>query len=216
MDRLLLVRHGGSTGNEDSSFYSYQDSALCLTTNGIRQALATAQVLGDLDQSWKKAGNFNLDIYTSEYTRARQTARICLDEMGLLDVSPKISPLLNERNYGTTYDPAMDSDPECTISGSESQAAARVRARKFIESVQPVLGRADVLCFSHFGTIRAFFCELLSLSNAEMMKRDVPNGEAHAFLRRLKDGQITWEKLDLPGHVIKKSASFIEQIPNLL
>jgi bisphosphoglycerate-dependent phosphoglycerate mutase len=36
MNRLILIRHGGSTGNEDPSFYDYSDSALCLTTNGIR------------------------------------------------------------------------------------------------------------------------------------------------------------------------------------
>lgn len=45
MNRLILIRHGGSTGNEDSSLYAYNDSALCLTTDGIRQALDTAGVI---------------------------------------------------------------------------------------------------------------------------------------------------------------------------
>ncbi len=121
MNRLILVRHGGSTGNENAAFYSYSDSAVCLTTNGIEQALSTAAVLDDIDPTWMKPGNFNLELFASEYARSQQTCRICLDQMGLLSIAPRISPLLNERNYGTAYLPAMDSDPDCTANGSGKQ-----------------------------------------------------------------------------------------------
>src|SRR5277367_371102 len=132
MDRLILVRHGGSTGNEDASFYDYNDSAICLTTNGIRQALATAEVLKDIDPTWAKPGTFNLEVFVSEYARAQQTARIALDQMGLLSVAPTVTAFLNERNYGTTYLPAMDTDPAFDGAQSESSIRARARVRAII------------------------------------------------------------------------------------
>src|ERR1700753_133972 len=125
MNRLFLVRHGGSTGNEDPNFYKYNDSAICLTTNGIRQALATAGVLATAGPTWLKPGNFDLEVYASEYFRAQQTARIALAQMGLLSVQPQVRPVLNERNYGTTYDPKMDSDP--AFDGNASEASIRTR-----------------------------------------------------------------------------------------
>jgi bisphosphoglycerate-dependent phosphoglycerate mutase len=120
MNRLILVRHGGSTANEDESFYN--DSAICLTTNGIRQALNTSGILAGIEPRWAKPGNFAL----SEYTRTQQTARIALDQMGLLSVKPAIRPLLNERDYGTVYDPRMDNDATFDGDGCDSGNACEV------------------------------------------------------------------------------------------
>ena len=118
-------------------------------------------MLNDIDPTWLKPGNFNLEVFASEYTRAQQTARICLDQMELLSVSPRIVALLNERNYGTAYLDAMDTDPDYTANGSESSHQARPRARAFIDLAQPILSRADVLGFSHMGLLRAPIAELL-------------------------------------------------------
>src|ERR1700759_406954 len=104
MKRFILVRHGGSTANEDGAFYNYNDSAICLTTNGIRQALNTAGILAGVDPRWGKPGNFAVETFASEYTRTQQTARIALDQMGLLSIEPKINSLLNERDYGPVSD----------------------------------------------------------------------------------------------------------------
>jgi broad specificity phosphatase PhoE len=216
MNRLIVVRHGGSTGNEDPSFYAYEDSALCLTTNGIRQALNTAEVLRGVDPTWAKPGNFNLEIFASEYTRARQTARIALDQMGLPSVSPTVTPVLNERNYGTTYLPVMDSDPTFDGNGSESSIRARRRVRAFIAMAEPLLERADVLCFSHFGTMRALIADLRRLSDVDMMKIDVPNGRAFLFQRTIGEGGgPTWTEVELPEHVIAKEAPPITPPPAL-
>jgi broad specificity phosphatase PhoE len=212
MNRFILVRHGGSTANEDGAFYNYNDSAICLTTNGIRQALNTAGVLAGVDSRWAKPGNFAVETFASEYTRTQQTARIILDQMGLLSIEPKINPLLNERDYGTAYDPVMDKDPYCTLNGSESGAQARVRARSFIEQATSLLERADVLAFSHFGTIRAIIAELLDLSDADMMARDVPNGQAFQFIwNRTK---ATFVEKPLESHVLEKMAPAIELPPS--
>jgi broad specificity phosphatase PhoE len=213
MNRLIIVRHGGSTGNENASFYDYADSAVCLTTNGIRQALSTAGVLAGIDPTWLKPGNFNLEVFASEYGRAQQTCRICLDQMGILSVDPRVSALLNERNYGTTYLPAMDTDPDCTANDSESSHQARPRARAFVEQAEAILPRADVLAFSHMGLMRAMIAELMGLTDDDMMQTTVDNGRAFLFERTIDgDGRSNWSERELPAHVLAKSASPIQNV----
>jgi len=214
MNRLIFVRHGGSTANEDPSFYDYSDSAICLTTNGIRQALNTAGVLATIDPRWAKPGNFALEVFASEYNRTRQTARIALDQMGLPSADPAIRPTLNERDYGTTYDPEMDEDPYCTANGSESSAQARVRVRGFLAEAEVLLGRADVLAFTHMGATRALIAEVLGLSDADMMKRVIANGAAFQFDRVFDaQGKPTFVEQTLPDHVLARIAAPISLPP---
>lgn len=209
MNRLIAMRHGGSTGNEDPSFYALNDSAICLTTNGIRQCLATAAVLASVTPRWKKPGDFAVEAYASEYTRAQQTARIVLDQMDLLSLKPRIQPLINERDYGTKYDARMDQDPYFNENDSESAVNARRRVIAFIHEVEAVLYRADVIVFSHFGTIRALVAELLEMSDTEMMRFDVPNGAAFLFERSFQAGEPRFSQKGLPPHILKKTASLI-------
>ncbi|WP_144152957.1 histidine phosphatase family protein [Paraburkholderia sp. BCC1885] len=203
-----------STGNEDPSFYGYNDSALCLTTNGIRQALMTGSILKKIDASWTKPGNFNIDICVSEYFRAAQTARIVLDEMGLLSATPKITPFLNERDYGTRYLPEMDKIATFDGNGSESGVHTRDRVKNFLRSLEPLLWRADLMLFSHFGAIRAIIAELTDLSDDAMMDIDVPNGKAFQFNRIVDvDGQSSFQEEALPLHVLDKAIPFIQPLP---
>jgi broad specificity phosphatase PhoE len=214
VNRLILVRHGGSTANEDSSFYSYNDSAICLTTNGIRQALNTAGVLAKVDSRWAMPGNFALEVFASEYFRTQQTARIALDQMGLLSVAPRIEPLLNERDYGAVYDPRMDTDANFDGNDSESAVRAKLRLREFIQGVEGLLNRADVLAFSHFGAIRALVADLIGLTDAQMMSLDVPNGGAFLFVRMIgADGKSSYSQQALPEHVLPKIATPISPPP---
>ena len=214
MNRLILVRHGGSSANEDGAFYDYADSAICLTTNGIRQALNTAGVLATIDPRWAKPGNFALEVFASEYYRTRQTARITLDQMGLMSVDPSIRPLLNERDYGTTYDPKMDSDAAFDGAGCESGLRAKVRVRGFLDEIGDLLDRADVLAFTHFGAIRALTANLIGLSDAEMMSMDVPNGGAFLFERTVDpSGAVHFARQALPDHILLKTAAPITPPP---
>ncbi|WP_420383427.1 histidine phosphatase family protein [Novosphingobium sp.] len=211
MNRLIFVRHGGSTGNEDPAFYAYNDSALCLTTNGIRQALATAGILAQIEPRWGKPGNFALEVFASEYNRAQQTARITLDQMNLLSLRPRIAPLLNERDYGIAYDKRMDEQADDAGQGGESGLQAKRRVLGFLKEVSPLLDRADVLAFSHFGAIRALVANLIHLSDAEMMALDVPNGGAFAFERSFTaDGAQIFTQMLLPDHILPKQAYITE------
>lgn len=215
MNRLILIRHGGSTANEDNSFYDYNDSAICLTTNGIRQALNTAGILAQVDPRWAKPGNFAVEVFASEYFRTQQTARITLDQMGLLSIMPRIRPELNERDYGSKYLPVMDRDPACTLNGSESSIRARVRVRGFLAEMITLLDRADVLAFTHMGTTRALTADILGLTDAEMMQRDVPNGQAFQFIRQLDAaGVVTFIERPLADHVLPKLSADITMPPS--
>lgn len=213
MNRLFLVRHGGSTGNEDPSFYALNDSAICLTTNGIRQCLATASVLASVTPRWQKPGDFAVEVYASEYARAKQTARIVLDQMGLLSLEPRIQPLLDERNYGTKYEDKMDQDPYFDGNDSESGFYARRRAKEFLKEIQGAMCRADIIAFSHFGTIRALIAEVLDMSDMDMMRIDVPNGAAFLFERGFDAGVPYFARKELQPHILEKTASFI-RIPD--
>ena len=216
MNRLFLVRHGGSTANADPSYYRFNDSAVCLTTEGVRQALNTAGLLAQAGgPTWLKPGNFNLEVYASEYSRARQTARICLDQMGILSVEPKIRAALNERNYGSPFNGQGDIDPDSDANGSESAVRARVRVKGFIREIEPILERADVLAFSHMGALRSLLANLRGLSDADMMKIDVSNGSVFLFGRTptAEGGSVWTEVTDLPDPVIAKAAPVIEPPP---
>ena len=214
MNRLIFVRHGGSTANEDETFYNYSDSAQCLTTNGIRQALNTAGILVDIEPRWAKPGTFALEVFASEYTRTQQTARIALDQMGLPSAKPAIRPLLNERDYGTEYDKRMDTDATFDANGCESAVRARVRVRGFLTEISDLLDRADVLAFSHFGAIRALVANVLNLTDHEMMTLDVPNGRAFLFARTFDhEGKPSFTRQPLPEHVLPKTAPLITPPP---
>jgi len=215
MNRLFVMRHGGSTGNEDPSFYALNDSAICLTTNGVRQCLASAAVLASITPRWQKPGDFDVEAYVSEYTRAQQTARIVLDQMNLLSLKPGIRQLLNERNYGTKYEDKMDQDPYFNGNDSESALNARRRVVTFLQEVDAVLHRADVILFSHFGTIRALVADLLEMSDADMMRFDVPNGAIFLFERSFEAGKPRFSRKELPPHILEKSASLI-RIPDMV
>jgi broad specificity phosphatase PhoE len=108
----------------------------------------------------------------------------------------------------------MDSDPNCTLNGSESSVRARVRVRGFLGEVVAMLDRTDVLAFSHMGAMRALIAEVLGLSDADMMKRQIDNGAAFLFQRVFDaKGRPSFVELELPDHVLAKTAPPITQPP---
>lgn len=217
MNRLFLVRHGGSTGNANPKYYEFNDSAVCLTTRGVRQALSTGGMLATVGgPTWLKPGNFDLEVFASEYGRTQQTARICLDQIGVLSVDPKVRAVLNERNYGSPFDNRSNTDPYFNANGSELAARARVRVKAFIAEIEPMLERADVLAFSHEGTMMALLANLRpNVTDQEMMKIKVPNGGTFLFNRNIApDGSSLWtEDKSLPAHLLPKAAPTIEPPP---
>jgi 2,3-bisphosphoglycerate-dependent phosphoglycerate mutase len=89
--KLVLLRHGESTWNQENRFTGWTDVGL--TEKGLAEAKAAGQLL--------KAEGFDFDIaYTSVLKRAIKTLWTVLEEMDRLWLPVQHSWRLNERHYG--------------------------------------------------------------------------------------------------------------------
>jgi 2,3-bisphosphoglycerate-dependent phosphoglycerate mutase len=92
MDRLLvLVRHGQSDWNLKNLFTGWKDPDL--TPRGIEEARAAGQRLKALGLSFDTA-------FTSGLTRAQNTLKLVMGELGQPNVPTTRDQALNERDYG--------------------------------------------------------------------------------------------------------------------
>ncbi|MCM2289995.1 MAG: 2,3-diphosphoglycerate-dependent phosphoglycerate mutase [Sulfuritalea sp.] len=91
MYKIVLLRHGESTWNQENRFTGWTDVGL--TEKGLAEAVAAGQLL-------KKEG-FVFDIaYTSVLRRAIKTLWTVLEEMDRMWIPVQHSWRLNERHYG--------------------------------------------------------------------------------------------------------------------
>ena len=92
MDRLLvLVRHGQSDWNLKNLFTGWKDPDL--TPKGVDEAKAAGQRLKALGLSFDTA-------FTSDLTRAQNTLKLVLAELGQTGLETTRDQALNERDYG--------------------------------------------------------------------------------------------------------------------
>ena len=92
MYKLVLLRHGESKWNLENRFTGWTDVGL--SKNGINEAKSSGKELKD------KGYKFDL-AYSSVLKRAKDTLRICFQEMGVKDINSILSWRLNERHYGS-------------------------------------------------------------------------------------------------------------------
>ena len=92
MYKLVLLRHGESKWNLENRFTGWTDVGL--SKNGINEAKFSGKELKD------KGYEFDL-AYSSVLKRAKDTLRICFQEMGVKDINSILSWRLNERHYGS-------------------------------------------------------------------------------------------------------------------
>src|SRR5829696_3316820 len=92
MDRVLvLVRHGQSEWNLENLFTGWKDPGL--TELGVKEARSAGQRL--------KAKGLRFDIaFTSALTRAQETLRLMVEEIGQPGLETLRDQALNERDYG--------------------------------------------------------------------------------------------------------------------
>jgi 2,3-bisphosphoglycerate-dependent phosphoglycerate mutase len=91
MKKLVLLRHGESTWNQENRFTGWTD--VDLTSKGIKEAKNAGTLL--------RENGFVFDIaYTSLLKRAIRTLWITLDEMDQMWTPTKLDWRLNERHYG--------------------------------------------------------------------------------------------------------------------
>ncbi|MEI8384548.1 MAG: 2,3-diphosphoglycerate-dependent phosphoglycerate mutase [Nitrosomonadaceae bacterium] len=91
MKKLVLLRHGESTWNEENRFTGWTD--VDLSEKGLEEARNSGRLL--------RENGFVFDVaYTSVLKRAIRTLWIALDEMDQMWIPINLSWRLNERHYG--------------------------------------------------------------------------------------------------------------------
>ena len=91
MFKVVLLRHGESTWNQENRFTGWTD--VDLSEKGVQEAHEGARVL--------KEGGYTFDVaYTSVLKRAIRTLWIVMDDMDLMWLPVYRSWRLNERHYG--------------------------------------------------------------------------------------------------------------------
>jgi 2,3-bisphosphoglycerate-dependent phosphoglycerate mutase len=91
MHKLVLIRHGESTWNQENRFTGWTD--VDLSEKGKQEAIDGALAL--------RAGGYTFDVaFTSVLKRAIRTLWIVLDQMDLMWIPVHRAWQLNERHYG--------------------------------------------------------------------------------------------------------------------
>ena len=153
--RLLMVRHGESTWNREQRIQGQLDPPL--TDRGLVQGGEVAERL---------SGHEVVALYTSDLTRARQTAQLIAEQVGC---EPIVVSWLREIGLGswegkTSHD-LIEEYPELwhawarepswnLVPGGEGAAAFE---RRVNEAVQELFSRhpeGDILCVTHGGVIQ--------------------------------------------------------------
>jgi broad specificity phosphatase PhoE len=152
VSKLILVRHGQSSGNRDRIFATSPHD-LPLTELGYRQAHLAAKRIAQL---------FSAElVVTSAYLRASETARIIA---GALALPLEIEPNLHEREIGVhrgrSYDSFLtepDYDPRRPWAwkpeGGESYEEVQARAGPVLDRLAAAHTTRDVVVVSHGGVM---------------------------------------------------------------
>ncbi|MFM9860221.1 2,3-bisphosphoglycerate-dependent phosphoglycerate mutase [Pseudoxanthobacter sp. M-2] len=204
MDRLLvLVRHGQSEWNLKNLFTGWRDVGL--TEKGVAEAHAAGLAL--------KAAGLSFDVaYTSVLSRAEETCRIMLQELGQADLPTIRDAALNERDYGELT--GLNKDDARARFGEEQvhiwrrsfdvpppggeslkDTAARTLPYFHKEILPRVKAGERVLVAAHGNSLRSIIMDLEELSGEEIVARELATGSPIIY-RLDAEGRIA-EKRDL-------------------
>jgi len=180
--RLILVRHGQTTCNVREIWHGWDECEL--TDVGRQQAEATAARL---------AGEQIDAIYSSDSTRALQTARIIGSRHGL---EPMPERGLRERMAGdfegldvanvVALHPNVWEERAADYwgwrpPGGETFREVLARATAVIERLQEAHPRGTVVAVTHMGVTRALITELAGISLAETYNLPFPSTGVSIF-----------------------------------
>jgi broad specificity phosphatase PhoE len=189
---LWLVRHGESTWNQDRRFQGARDAEL--SARGREQARALARAL---------AGVRVDALYTSPLSRARDTAAVCADALGL---RPIVLDDLREvglgeweglpvetvvERYGDHYWRWLTRPGDHPPPGGEPLAALQRRVAAAIERARARHGDGRAVVVTHGGAIASLLCGCLGLGlnavwrlridNASITRVELPGGRLLAL-----------------------------------
>ena len=197
--KLILVRHGQSTYNEENRFTGWKD--VDLTQKGINEAIASASLLKDM----------SIDLaFTSNLIRAQKTLNLILKELDLeLDITK--NEALNERDYGSLvgqnkFEAAQKYGEEQVqiwrrsydIPPPDGESLKMTLERTvpyFKDNILPILAKGNnIIISAHGNSIRSIVMYLLSISQEDILKTEI--GWCEPWVFDLNDNQEV-VKLDI-------------------
>jgi len=177
--KLVLVRHGLSTYNDQNRFTGWKD--VPLNAQGVAEAEQAVPLLRGME--------FGI-AFTSLLVRAQNTLDIMLAGLGQEDIPVEHDLALNERNYGDLIgqDKAEAAERfgaeqvhqwrrsfDVAPPGGESLADTTDRAIPYLhDHIMPeVRAGRNVLVSAHGNSIRAIVMQLLDYSPAQIMQTEI-------------------------------------------
>jgi broad specificity phosphatase PhoE len=156
VSKLILVRHGESSGNRDRIFATSPHD-LPLTELGYRQAHEAARRIAQLFRPEL--------VVTSAYLRASETARIIAGALGLpLEIEPNLHEREIGAHRGRSYDSFLtepDYDPQRPWAwkpqGGESYEEVQARVGPILDRLAAAHTARDVVIVSHGGVMTALW-----------------------------------------------------------
>jgi probable phosphoglycerate mutase len=196
MTRFFLVRHGETEWNKVRRIQGVSD--IPLNDTGREQAHAVAEILS--------AHSFDA-IVSSPLSRARDTARIIAERLGMSD--PAIVEGLIERNYGDAEGShGQDLDylypPGTEIPGREPREAVTARALAALRELALGHPDSDVIAVAHGGVIRSVVEHVAPGQHNE----PITNCSIHSF--RMVAGSLELVAFDDPMEVASHNLAAIE------
>ena len=200
---LVLVRHGQSEWNLKNLFTGWKDPAL--TDKGVAEARAAGQRL--------KAKGLKFDVtFTSALTRAQNTLKLMLEELGQTGLPETRDQALNERHYGEltglNKDDARKKWGEEQVHiwrrsydvpppGGESLKDTLARSLPYyMHMIQPhVLEGKTVLVAAHGNSLRSLIMAIEGLTPEQILKRELETGVPVVYVLKANSRPVSVEVL---------------------
>jgi len=199
--RLYLIRHGEVAWNRENSYIGSTD--LPLNDEGRRQA----ELLADRLKGTDLAG-----VYSSDLSRARETAEIIAER---LDLSVVIVPELRELDYGEwegmpeielpkrypeLYAQWRANPAEVRAPGGETFGELRDRACPAFERIAKAHAGENVIVVAHKSANRVMLCRLMGIDIKYY--REIGQGNAALnVIERREDGRMVVESVNDMSHL---------------
>jgi len=177
--RIWIARHGQTEANKAGLFCGHSETTL--TELGREQARALGRRLAGIDVR---------ALYTSDYSRAMDTAAIALAGR---ELTPSVDPGLRELHYGdwemqrereirktpdhaAQFDLMRREDPAWHPPGGETTADVRARTFAALNAIVARHKHQDVLIVSHGTAINCMLAEVLGMAPSHVFRFAVANG----------------------------------------
>jgi len=203
---VIMIRHGETDWNQLRLMQGQTD--IPLNDKGIAQAQAAALALADYAPS---------HIYSSDLSRAAQTARIAATLLGLgVDLDAR----LRERHFGIIQGLTMDQfqelhphvhaqfvkrEPNFVIPGGESASEFHRRAILCVQEIASRHSNGTVAVISHGGVLSALLRQTFGISPAAPRNFALENASLNIF--RISEEQFSLVSWGITRHLPRLDAN---------